>query len=68
MCSNSQLIFFNRIFDTLMPGKHCFKTLALTAGKLKDSGLFIYYFSVTAMVIYSMKMAAFKSVNFFLAL
>lgn len=48
-----------------MSGKDCFKTLALTTGRLKDTDLFIYYYSVTAVVIYSMKMAAFKSINFF---
>lgn len=48
-----------------MPGKHCFKTLALTTGRLKDSDLFIYYFAVTAVVIYSRKMTAFESINFF---
>lgn len=48
-----------------MSGKHCFKTLVLTIGRLKDTDLFIYYYSVTAVVIYSMKMAAFKSIRFF---
>lgn len=51
-----------------MPSKHCCKTLSLTRRRLKDSDLFIYFFSVTAVSIYSMKMAAFKSINGFLAL
>lgn len=47
-----------------MPGKHYVKMLALPTEREKGSDLFTYYFSVTAVVIYSMKMAAFKSIIF----